>query len=279
MSRLFGFVINDAQRVACALHPAREALVAAAAPEGWGLASYQGGEVLLQRHPKPVVGPLDFYRAAREQRTDYMVGHVRDGGTPAKLENTQPFRFRSWVFARSGAPQPGAAGVLEEVPDFLRRNIRGQDPAETLFHLFLSFLHDANRLDDPNVKATDVGGALAGAIAIADKAALNVGAQPAPANIIATNGRILLAARNGLPLWARQVNGIHDCAVCATATAEEGKRDRRRIHHEHVKAVLVVSEPASEPARVAEGFEEVADGSVLVVNREIVKSVLPIRAP
>src|SRR5262249_25554195 len=161
--RLFGFVINDAQRVACALYPAREALVVASAPEGWGLASYQGGEVLLQRHPKPVVGPLDFYRAAREQRTDYMVGHVRDGGTPAKLENSQPFRFRWWVFARSaaassspGAGQPGAAGVLEHVPDFLRRNIRGQDPAEILFHLFLSFLHDANRLDDPNVKPNDV---------------------------------------------------------------------------------------------------------------------------
>src|SRR5512144_631490 len=98
MSRLFGFVINDAQRVACALYPARETLVAASAPEGWGLASFQGGEVLLQRHPKPVVGALDFYRYAREQRTDYIVGVVRDAGTAAKLDNTQPFRFRSWVF-------------------------------------------------------------------------------------------------------------------------------------------------------------------------------------
>jgi Glutamine amidotransferases class-II len=282
MSRLFGFVINDAQRVACALYPAREALVVASAPEGWGLASYQGGEVLLQRHPKPVVGPLDFYRAAREQRTDYMVGHVREGGTPAKLENTQPFRFRSWVFgcsgglsaARSGPAQPGAAGVLEQVPDFLRRNIRGQDPAEALFHLFLSFLHDANRLDDPNVKPADVAGALKTALGIAERAAVEAGAQPVPANVIATNGRILLAARNGLPLWVRQVNGIHDCAVCAAATAEEAKRERRRTSHEHVKAVLVVSEPAHLPEV---GFEEVPDATILSVNREIEKSAVPLR--
>ena len=186
MSRLFGFVINDAQRVACALHPARDILLSASAQEGWGLACYQGGEVLLQRHPKPVAGPLDFYRHAREQRTDYLVGHVRDPGTPAKLENTQPYRFRSWVFARSGAPQPGAAAVLAQVPDFLRRNIRGQDPAEGLFYLFLSFLHDSNRMDDPNIKVADVASALRSAVAIADQKAIEAGAAPAPANLVAT---------------------------------------------------------------------------------------------
>ena len=279
MSRLFGFVINDAQRVACALYPAREALVVASAPEGWGLASYQGGEVLLQRHPKPVVGPLDLYRAAREQRTDYLVGQVRDGGTPAKLENTQPFRFRSWVFATSGARsdamQAGNAGVLEQVPDFLRRNIRGQDPAETLFHLFLSFLHESNRLDDPNVKPADVAAALGNAIGIAETAALAAGAQAAPANVIATNGRILLAARNGRPMWVRQVNGIHDCAVCAAANAEDAKRERKRTAHEHVKAVLVVSEPAHIPDV---GFEEAPDATILAVNRELEKSAFPLKS-
>lgn len=275
MSRLFGFVINDAQRVACALYPAREALVVASAPEGWGLASYQGGEVLLQRHPKPVVGALDLYRAAREQRTDYLVGQVRDGGTPAKLENTQPFRFRSWVFARSGPAQAGNAGVLEQVPDFLRRNIRGQDPAETLFHLFLSYLHESNRLDDPNVKAADVANALGNALGIADSAAVAAGAQPAPANVIATNGRILLAARNGLPMWVRQVNGIHDCAVCAAASAEDAKRERKRTAHEHVKAVLVVSEPTHIPDV---GFEEVPDKTILSVNRELEKSAFPLKS-
>src|SRR6185503_7145379 len=144
MSRLFAVVINDPQRLACALYPTRETLVARSAPEGWGLASYQGGEVLLQRHPKPLTAPLDFFQQVRDLRTDYIVGHVGDPGTQAKLENAQPFRFRSWVYAQSGgSPRltDVRAAILEHVPDFLRRNIRAQSTAEHLFHVVLAFLH------------------------------------------------------------------------------------------------------------------------------------------
>jgi len=270
MSRLFGFVINDAQRVACALYPAREALVAESAPEGWGLASYQGGEVLLQRHPKPVAGPLDLYRFAREQRTDYLVGQVRDASTPAKLENTQPYRFRSWVFARSGAVQPGGAEVLEKVPDFLRRNIRGQDPAEGVFHLFLSFLHDSGRLDDPNIKMADAAAALASTLAIAEQKA---GGVSAPANLVTTNGRILLAVRAGRPMWTRRVNGIADCPVCAEKAHEPARGDRRRISHEHVRAVLLVSDPAK-TADLA--MEEIPDRSIVGISRDLEQTVRPL---
>jgi glutamine amidotransferase len=269
---MFGFVINDSQRVACALQPAREALVAPAAPEGWGLASYQGGEVLLQRHPKPVVGPLDFYPAARDQRTDYMVGHVREPGTHARLDNTQPFRFRSWVFAQSGPVDATAAQraeILTHVPDFLRRNIRGQTVAEELFHVFLSFLHDASKLDDPNIALGDAGGALASTIKLADKL---IGMKSA-ANTIATNGRVLLAARSGRTMYVRQTNGIVDCHVCRDAAPDEARRDRRRTSHEHVRAVLVVSEPDKLPDV---GFEEVPDGNTLAVSRDLAKTLLPL---
>jgi predicted glutamine amidotransferase len=274
MSRLFGLVINDAQRVACALYPARDALLVSSAPEGWGLACYQGGEVLLQRHPKPVIGPLDLYRHTRDQRTDYLVGQVRDATTPAKLENTQPYRFRSWVFARSGGKQAGAAGVLEQVPDFLRRNIRGQDPAEALFYLFLAYLHEKNRLDDPGLRAPDATAALAATIAIADKTAKAAGGEAAPANMIVTNGRLMLAARSGPPLYTRAVNGIVDCAVCAEASPDEAKRDRRRTSHEHVRALLLVSEPEKLPEA---GFEEVADGTIVAVDRELTRTTAPVR--
>src|SRR3990170_1236754 len=104
MSRLFGCMCNEPERLRCALYPARDALVATGAPDGWGLAFFQGG-------------------------------------APAKLENAQPFRFRQWVFCHSGAVERFAAiqtGMLESVPDFLRRNIRGQTDSEHVFHLFLA---------------------------------------------------------------------------------------------------------------------------------------------
>lgn len=279
MSRLFSIVINDPQRVACALYPTREVLVAAAAPEGWGLASYQGGEVLLQRHPKPLHAPLDFFKQVRDLRTDYVVGHVGDAGTQAKLENTQPFRFRSWVYAQSGAAAQLAevrAGILEHVPDFLRRNIRAQTAAEHLFHVVLAFLHDAGKLDDPNLRVVDGAGALRGAMLLAGRllAEATPGAEPAM-NTVLTNGRILLAARSGgLPLWVRQVNGIADCKLCAETLPEEARRDRRRTSHEHVRAVILASEPAS----VGEGWEEVPDASIVGVSRDLVKSVMSLKA-
>jgi predicted glutamine amidotransferase len=277
MSRLFGLVINDPQRVACALHPARESLVVKAAPEGWGLASFQGGEVLLQRHPKPLHAPLDFFRQVRDLRTDYIVGHVADPGRPAKLESTQPFRFRSWVYAQSGGNAEkltdADAGILEHVPDFLRRNIRAHTASEHLFHVFLAFMHDANKLDDPNVRVPEVAGALRGVVSLAQK--LGNGDDKVPAlNAMVTNGRILLAVRAGLPMWVRQVSGIVDCKVCTEALPENERRDRRRTNHEHVRAVILVSEPEKVSA---EGWEEAPDGSIIGVTRDLSKSFLPLK--
>jgi len=278
MSRLFAVVINDPQRIACALHPTREVLVARSAPEGWGLASYQGGEVLLMRHPKPLARELDFFQQVRDLRTDYVVGHVGEPGTQGKLENTQPFRFRSWVFAQSGGAQRLAdarAGLLEHVPDFLRRNIRAQAAAEHLFHVVLAFLHDAGKLDDPNLRLADATAALRGAMLLAQR--LTAGAEPEATamNVVLTNGRILLAARSGRPLFVRQVSGIADCQLCGASLPEDSRRDRRRVSHEHVRAVLVASEPAK---IAAEGWEEVPDATIVGVTRDLGKTLLSLKA-
>src|SRR5262245_63472387 len=52
-------VSNDVERVRCALYPLRKQLTVGPNAEGllpydsWGIGFYQGGEVLLQRRPKP----------------------------------------------------------------------------------------------------------------------------------------------------------------------------------------------------------------------------------
>jgi predicted glutamine amidotransferase len=278
MSRLFAVVINDPQRLACALYPTRETLVAKSAPEGWGLACYQGGEVLLQRHPKPRNQPLDFFQQVKDLRTDYVVGHVMDPGTLAKLENTQPFRFRSWVYAQSGGMElaEARAAILEHVPDFLRRNIRAQTGAEHLFYVLLSFLHDANKLDDPNLRVADAAAALRGALLLASRMAAKTQAPPPSMNVAATNGRILLAARSGKPMWWRQVSGIADCRLCGETLPEEARRDRRKTSHEHVRAVLIASEPEKPPTE--EGWEEIPDGTIVGVTRDLQKSLVSLKA-
>jgi glutamine amidotransferase len=280
MSRLFAVIVNDPQRLGCALYPAREILTAPSAPEGWGLASYQGGEVLLQRHPKPRPQPLDFFQQVKDLRSDYVVGHVMDPGTVAKLENTQPFRFRSWVYAQTGGLELAAAraAILEHVPDFLRRNIRAQSIAEHLFHVALAFLHDANKLDDPNLRVADAAGALRGALLLAQRVSADLPDSSTPAmNVAATNGRILLVARSGPPMWVKQVSGIADCRLCGEQLPEEARRDRRRTSHEHVRAVIIASDPDRRPSDTDEGWEEVPEGFIVGVSRDIQKSMISIK--
>lgn len=272
MSRLFGCMCNEPERLSCALHAARDALVAENAPDGWGLAFFQGGEVLLQRHPKPA-SQVDFYGAVRDLRTDYVVGHVRDpGGAKAKLENTQPYRFRHWVFAHSGAIDRFDAihaGVLEAIPDFLRRNIRGQTDSEHVFHLFLAFLHDDGKLDDPNLTVHDAQAALRATSTMVDKLLGAAGGRTNGFNLIVTNGRIMLAARRGLPMWWRRQNGVADCPLC-----REPGRERHRVMHEHLRSVLVVSEPKK--LGPSPGWEEVPDGSIVSITRDLEGSVAPL---
>jgi predicted glutamine amidotransferase len=281
MSRLFGFMCNDPERIACALYPARESLVVTGAPDGWGLAFFQGGEVLLQRHPKPV-GSVDFYAQTRDLRTDYLVGQVREPGTPSKLENTQPYRFRSWVYAQSGVlprpAEPGAApeklqqGILEHVPDFLRRNIRGQNDAELLFHVFLSFLHDGGKIDDPNIRVAEAASALRATVALVERF---LGGNRLEVNAVATNGRIMIGLRNGAAMWLRQVSGINDCKVCRETNPEAARGERRRTTHEHLRAILMVSEPEKISP---DGWEEVAVGSIVGISRDLGKSIHSLRA-
>lgn len=106
MSRLFGDLGNDAERLSCALHPVRGALDAAVhgPPDSWGLGFYQGGEVLLQRRPNVVDETVDFFTLTRELRTDVLLGHVRMAtvGKKLKPDNTHPYRYRQWLFAHNG---------------------------------------------------------------------------------------------------------------------------------------------------------------------------------
>ncbi|MFH0901085.1 MAG: class II glutamine amidotransferase, partial [Pseudomonadota bacterium] len=247
---------------------------------GWGLAFFQGGEVLLQRHPKPVEAPFDFYAAIQDLRTDYIIGHVREPGVEAKLENTQPYRFRSWVFAHSGTVgrfEAIQAGIVEHIPDFLRRNVRSQMGSEHVFHLFLAFLHDAGKLDDPTITLADAENALRATIAMINRLVASAGAEPGCMNTIATNGRLLLATRQGRPVWLRRTEGINDCSICRAhdlAGAAASASDRHRYNHEHLKSILIVSDP---DRLGSDGWEEAPEGSVVGVNRDLAVSIHPLR--
>ena len=282
MSLLFGCMCNDPAQLACALNEVRAALVDNVSA-GWGLAFYQGGEPLLRRQPQPHGGPLDFSSLLQELHSDYIVGHVRDPGYKQKLENTQPFRFRAWIWAQRGHVLPPAefaaieGDLLAGVPDFFRRNIRGASDAERLFYLFLSFLHDTGSLDDPNLKVVDVAAALGGTLELVARHTLGAAPQ---LDLVVTNGRLLMGVRRGLPMAIHKVNGIKDCARCRLAEQQAGMSasDRHRIAHERLRSVLLLSH-AAEILAQHPGVELVPEDTIVGVSRDLTTSLHPLTPP
>ncbi len=276
MSRLLAYMANDPQRIRCALHPGRAMLVAEPNAnegpiDGWGVGFYQGGEVLLQRRPKPPSAPVDFYEVVRDIRTDALIGHARRGtwGT-AKNENTHPFRFRSWLFAHHGSIarfDEVRDDMLRLIPDFLRRNIRGQTDSESLFHLFLTFLHNANKLDDPQISTKVAGQALAETIAMCGRIA-GAGASDSTLDVAVTNGRILLVTRRGRPLWLYRINGVRGCPVCRESPTEL-QRGPHATDHEHLRAVVLVAGDEPDKRRLAPVWQEVPESSLVTVSHEL----------
>jgi glutamine amidotransferase len=265
VSHLVAFFGNDPDRLECALFPARLALYSKTSATGWGLGFAQGGDVLLQKRPRTESAEVDFFSLARSLRADALVARAGlEEDARGAADNADPFRFRWWLFGAVGAVE-GFAGVKERllasVPDFLRRNIRGQSASEHLFHLFLAFLHDGGLLESMSAPAEGVAHALSESTAFLDRLLQSAGAPPARLAIVATNGRCLVAQGGGVPLQYLAIDGIADCTVCQERTALDG--NPRRVAHEALRAVIVEADER-QPSRP--GWQRVADGGTLVVG-------------
>src|SRR5271170_5762497 len=158
MARLFGIIGNRPDLTLRVLALEAEALRAKStgSPFGWGLGFYQGGEVLMRRRPIDERPELDLTQLASDVRADVLIGHVRQATVGIlRTENTHPFRYRQWLYAQTGTIsefQQIRHELVTKVPEFLRGGMRGDTDAEMLFHIFLSFLHDAGILNDGSVE-------------------------------------------------------------------------------------------------------------------------------
>jgi len=276
VSYLIAYFGNEPENMACALSSARNALYSRGPrkPDGWGLGFVQGGDVLLQKRPRSDTTEVDLYGLVKELRADALIGRVglgQEGNT--STDDADPFRFRSWLFGSVG--HVSATGfenvrekMLESIPAFLRRNLRGRSPAEHIFHLFLAFLHDTGILDLPSPSPAAVQGALRNSVAFLDRLLAGTGSEPIELALVATNGRCFVATGCGYPIRYLHVEGISDCPVCHGRTDPE--RDGRRIPHEALRAVIV---EANRAVSGRPGWHEVPDRSALIIGADRVPHV------
>jgi len=210
MARLVGFIGKRPDLGARCLEFERRSLTVRAkseTPLGWGVGFYQGGEILLKRRPIDYHREVDIYEVTKDVKSDMLVAHVRTATIgSATTENTHPFRYRQWLFAHTGtlpAFDTLRRRLTESLPQFLQRDVRGETDSELLFHLFLSFLHDAGQLHMPAVEPADARAAIRSTVALVDRLCAEEGAGPTTMNLLVTTPDYLLAVHGGQPMAYR----------------------------------------------------------------------------
>jgi predicted glutamine amidotransferase len=272
--KLFACMCNQPQRLAAALAPVRATLVAQPPISRWGLGYIQGGDVLLVRTPKSSATPVDLAGPLSEIATDCAIAQAvnDERGAYAGTDNTQPFRYRRWLFAQSGvdlmvknaagalvpAPEIGPR-LLGHVPEYLRRNIKGRTPGELIFHLFLSMLHDEGNIDDPNLPTAATRRALSATLRLvaSELEKLEIPhAQHVLGNVALTNGRSMVVARLDDPLKLRRL----------TVSNERGETEKATGSVDAFRGVLLVSGGDGD---AREGFEDVPARHTVLVSRDL----------
>ena len=217
MARLVGFIGNRPDLGARAIELEGRGLTVRSKPgitPGWGVGFYQGGEILLKRRPIDDRTEIRIDDLTRDVRGDILIAHVRAAtvGT-LRTENTHPFRYRQWLFAQTGTIEAFSqirGRLCDSLPEFLLRDVRGDTDSELLFHLFLSFLHDAGKLDRPAVEAAEARVALRSSISLLDRLCAEEGSPPSAMNMLVSTPEYLLAVHGGLSLAYRVIQGRQD---------------------------------------------------------------------
>jgi glutamine amidotransferase len=244
-------------------------------PDAYGFGYYGDGSVLLGKRPTGAPRPLGLADLAGGIAAEALLAHARYATVgKAKDENTHPFRFRRWLFAHDGTVEAFdrvRPALVAALPDFLGRNVMGDTDSEHLFMLFLKGLRDEGRMDELDLDAGVAARALAATIRQVETWTREAGAQRASRlSLVATNGRIMVAARRGGPLHYALLEGIVPCAVHGI-DLRTPESDPRVRPHRTVKAVAFASR-----LRSTNGFIEVPEGSVVAVSRTLQITVSPI---
>ena len=266
MARLFGFIGNRSDLGSRVLDVDAQTLATQARDDrlGWGVGFYQAGEVLLRRRPMDDRKVIELSSLTRNVRTDALIGNVRSiaNGEP-RTENTQPFRYRNWLFAHHGTVNQFErlrGRLAESIPDFLRRNVRGETDSELVFYLYLSFLHDAGKLRGQTT-ATVVTEALRGTRALLDRLSREEGAEDAGSmGLLVSNGEMIAGITRGAGMAYRPIRGENDIEALFP---EDGLRRRRLPDMARVRFTIIAS-GVTEPGP---GWTKMPERSTVVLGR------------
>lgn len=271
MSVALAVLTSDPNLVRCELHrlEGQVALQEEGRSNAVGIGAYAQDDVLLRRFPRDANLTLESLAPPHESEALLFHGQRLPVGLSLE-ENTQPFRSRRWLFAHQGVVEGFTdlhlrASLLASVPDFLKRQIRGETDSEVAFALFLQKLWETGRADDPRLEAELAGRLLADTARELSRASAKAGAaRTSTVNLLATNGFIVVATRlGGRPLHYTRLEGTDRCEVCGiTPTTPESQPGV--VAHRRRRSVVVATH-VKRPA----GWVELAEGTTLAVEADL----------
>jgi glutamine amidotransferase len=241
MSRLLGYICSDDSLTPYAIDAVRReawqepAKSWAATGFGW----VQESRTLLRKHPSNG-DPVDMLGLLADVPARALVGHMSDNADVAVDSlDLQPFRFRKWVFAQTGAvPEFDAyrAELLADTPDHLRRGIQGNSAAEVVFHRFYHSMCRNRALVQGRAHGELVARALASTIDEIRRHAKNAGHEGSMGlNIVAATERLIVAARTGSELHVRVFEGIEQPGEEPLFAGHRPKK----VEHPHFRAAFL----------------------------------------
>ena len=263
MAHLLAVLTGDPERIRCQVDRLRDQVRAGHPGEQLGLGYYADDRVLVAKLPAGAPSH-EVAELARDVHSPVLLALSREPGFRYEEAETDPFRFRSWVFAMDGEVE-GFDRIREplvrSLPELVALQLKGTSDREHVFALLLKELKAQGRLDDPTLPAVDAARSMAFAVRALDALTREGGSNRlTPLAIAATNGRILVAARRGRPLSYALIEGFSTCGPCGL-DGNGGGTASVAAAHRRCKAVALATEP------VAGGFLEVPDSSVVAVGR------------
>ncbi len=259
MSQWLAYMGSDPSLVRYALYQVQENVPELEPEESWGLGYEQESQMLVRKEPQRSRGPVALLPVALDLRTRGFVGHAGWRGGPRIPECTQPHRWRSWLGAVAGTlPDlgPGRAQMIQALPDFLRRNVRGQSDDEVFFHRFLQHLRqEAGSIQRPVLQTEPMVAALRSTVAEI-RALAREHETPCNAALVVTNSRHTLVCSLGTPVGVRQMEGIPASCVPEGDPMALGSRLRKVLRPDFRSLVLLAD------VRGVEGWQTLEPGQI-----------------
>ncbi len=267
MPRLFGIIGNRSdftRRVlAGAVGDAR--VRAGARPLAWGIGMHDAGEVLLRRRPIDEREEVEVRTLISDARAEVLVGHVRRPEIGSNsTENTQPFRYRQWLYAQTGV-LAAAAELRDELftnlPEFLKSAIAGQTDSELVFATALSFLRDQSLLDF-GASPTAIADALRSTARLCASLAEQVGMVAAPMNHLVADPERIVGYFERPGAYVRAFTEARDFEE---ALDDLDELKRRSVEFTRLRFFVVASDFDEPPAH--EAWKSVPPGCSVTLSR------------